>query len=886
MKGLALALVPMLIVAGCGGGGGGGGGGLGGMLPGPGTPTVTTTTLPGGTTGTPYTATIEAAGGTAMGYGWSIVAGGLPGGFTLGASGTPTTTISGTTSATGTFGFTVRVRDSAGGIDDANLSITIVAAPPPALAITTTTAPQAVVGSAYSAAIAATGGTGGYTWSVAAGTPPNGLVLAPNGQPSTTLSGMPSDTGTFTFTVRVTDGAGATDDQDLSIVVNPALILETTVLPSAVMNNAYTAPLVGSGGVAPYAWSVSAGNLPAGLTLGTATTATNTISGSPGAFGTFKLTVSLTDARPVTVSRNLSVAIKSDVTRVYYLGDETTDGTNEIFYAEYDGTTGTITGYQQVSGPFVAGGNASFDFPNLQHSPDGTKLAYIADAETDTKAEIYVVDVSGAVPGPARKANPTIVPAGGDVSLRFAWSPDSSKIAFRVDAEVDEEFDVWVADVSGAGPIVPQKIVIPYTLPRFNDADVQFGTILGDGFDWSYDGQHLVLLVGEPTLDGQDELFVVDVGGTPPFNATKVNGALPYTTTSTNGDVDRYRLSPTHNTVLYRADQDADNVFEIYYATFENGVPSAPVKVNPPMPTNGDVTTNSTPGLGTIEFSPDGKLLQYRADGTTDNTDEIYVARVVNGIPQVPAFQAVPGILSATQDCDGAVFSPDSTRLLIRGNLDPANGTKDELFIVDVSGPSPTAPAKVNTTFTSAVNLAGSDSRSTWFWSPDGRKVLYRANQDTSAVTEVYVVNVATSPFGPAQKANAPLTVGNVLSRPVFSPDSTKLIYRADATTATFDEMFLVKFEPTTGAPLPAERVHPAPVNGGEVFVQSDEPTWDAFSRFIGFRASLDVSTDIELFIFNTVTGTAGVVTQVNRMLPANGDITTHQFHNGDNPRK
>jgi uncharacterized repeat protein (TIGR03803 family) len=74
---------------------------------------------------------------------------------------------------------------------------------PPALAITTGGALAAgVVGTPCSRGIAATGGKRPYAWSIESGEPPPGLSLA---GPSGVLGGIPTTTGTWTFTVRVRD---------------------------------------------------------------------------------------------------------------------------------------------------------------------------------------------------------------------------------------------------------------------------------------------------------------------------------------------------------------------------------------------------------------------------------------------------------------------------------------------------------------------------------------------------------------------------------------------------------------------------------------------------------------------------------------------------------
>ncbi|MBI1760125.1 MAG: VCBS repeat-containing protein [Acidobacteria bacterium] len=88
--------------------------------------TITTTTLTSGQTGAAYTQTLTATGGTTP-YNWSVIAGVLPNGLSLGANGV----ISGTPAQASTFNFTVRVSAANGLSAQRALSITIIALPPP-----------------------------------------------------------------------------------------------------------------------------------------------------------------------------------------------------------------------------------------------------------------------------------------------------------------------------------------------------------------------------------------------------------------------------------------------------------------------------------------------------------------------------------------------------------------------------------------------------------------------------------------------------------------------------------------------------------------------------------------------------------------------------------
>src|SRR6476661_2759170 len=74
---------------------------------------------------------------------------------------------------------------------------------------------------------------------------------------------------------------------------NSPLTITTSSLPSGVVNAAYNVTLVASGGKTPYAWSLTTGSLPAGLSL----SREGVISGTPTAAGTSSFTVTLTDSQ-------------------------------------------------------------------------------------------------------------------------------------------------------------------------------------------------------------------------------------------------------------------------------------------------------------------------------------------------------------------------------------------------------------------------------------------------------------------------------------------------------------------------------------------------------------------------------------------------------------
>jgi hypothetical protein len=166
-----------------------------------------------GSTGIDYTSQLLFAGGVPPRT-WSMGTGSLPPGLSLSTSGV----ISGKPTQVGTFTFTVQLADSAPTtVTSQPMQITVV--PGPLVIETTGDLTAGTVSAPYSFRLQARGGVSPYTWTLATGALPPGLSLnAATG----VISGTPVDTGSFAFTVTLSDSRPESMTSDtIRITISP-----------------------------------------------------------------------------------------------------------------------------------------------------------------------------------------------------------------------------------------------------------------------------------------------------------------------------------------------------------------------------------------------------------------------------------------------------------------------------------------------------------------------------------------------------------------------------------------------------------------------------------------------------------------------------------------
>ncbi len=314
--------------------------------------TLNPATLPAAGIGTSYNQSLTAIGGTSP-YTFAITNGSLPPGLSLNSS---SGQISGTATTAGTFNFGITATDASGCPGSRSYSITVTC---PTITVSPSSLPDGTRSVSYNQTISASGTPGPFTFSVPSGALPPGLSLSFSGE----LSGTPTTTGTFNFTVAAT-AATCSGSRGYTVTITCATI---TVSPSSLATGttgvSYNQAISASGTPGPFTFSVTSGALPPGLSL---SSSTGQLSGTPTTAGSFNFTVAATDtgcsgSRSYTLTINDCAPVQQGLVS-WWRGEGNASDSAGSNNGVLNGTVSFTPG--QVGQAFSFNGNGYVEVPN------------------------------------------------------------------------------------------------------------------------------------------------------------------------------------------------------------------------------------------------------------------------------------------------------------------------------------------------------------------------------------------------------------------------------------------------------------------------------------------------------------------------------------------
>jgi hypothetical protein len=253
---------------------------------------------------------------------------------------------------------------------------------------------------------------------------------------------------------------------------------------------------------------------------------------------------------------------------------------------------------------------------------------------------------------------------GGNVFSGFTISPDGSRVVYRGDLNNEVAWELFSAPIDGSST--------PVKLSR----SLHTGGDVYEDFAISSDGRYVVYM-GDLDVNNQDELFSAPIDGS--STPVKLNGPLVG-----SGHVEfGFAISPDGSHVVYLADQDIFDVFELFSAPIDGS--SLPAKLNGPLVEFGDVHEG-------FMIGPDGSRVVYLADQEVDGQVALFSTslsrpfdpdRDGDGLCDGPG--SVAGVCVSGEDLN-------ANGIVDAGETSPTNADTDNDGLPDGSDPDPLIP--------------------------------------------------------------------------------------------------------------------------------------------------------------------------------------------------
>ncbi len=384
-------------------------------------PITTNTPTPFAIVSNAYSTTFTAAGGTGP-YTWALASNSqpLPAGITLSAGGV----LSGTPSVTGGFNFNYIVTDSAAHTFTGSAFLSFTVHPQSAampLKITTNGALGTYPIGQDQINLNASGGSGNYTWTVAAGSSlPPGLNIAlnpygPQGQVA--LVGVATTPNTYAFSLTANDGTTSAT-QPFTLKITALTVKDQYNLPDAFVTTAYSytfTPLNFAGNVT---FTPTSPALPSGMSLSPG----GVLSGTPTAAGTYQVNFSVFDGTDTTYRGYQLVVYAVDLTTPGALPN----ATSGVAYSTTLVSSGGAGGYRYaITTNGLPGGMSLSSSGTISGTTFTRPGVYTFDVTvTDTANNFYQkwmsIDVIGSSPKQIQVQNPWPV-ADAVLGVSYGW---------------------------------------------------------------------------------------------------------------------------------------------------------------------------------------------------------------------------------------------------------------------------------------------------------------------------------------------------------------------------------------------------------------------------------------------------------------------------------
>ena len=455
---------------------------------------------------------------------------------------------------------------------------------------------------------------------------------------------------------------------------------------------------------------------------------------------------------------------------------------------------------------------------------------FIADKEVNGIDELFAAFNDGTE---IIKLSDQLVARGNVVSFRI--SPDGIFVAYVADQDTAGLFELYVVPIDKT----PGETAVKVS-----------GVMAGNGilqqpsgeyvFRWAPDSSRVAYVADQNTIR-MFELFTSTPDGTE--NDIVSNLPVPDPLTNPDPDVENFEWEPNSTSIAYIADQDTDEVFELYVSPSDSNTSN--VKVSGTILDGNGIKELAPVPSGEFAFAwaPDSSRLAFLADELIDGIDEF---ELYTNLPQGTDNLRISGPQGDSADVKEFSWAPNSRQIAYRSNQNLI--TAIDLF---------TALPGVSSSFQQiSSGMEPGQEVTTFKWSPDSTRVAFISDRAFTGFFRLFT----TSP----NNSNNVLVSGSLSSTTdvtVFewSPDSLRIAY-ADLLLGGVFELFTTLRD-----------VEPSNLITRNLADDAEEGfAWAPNSARIAYIADQNIVDEFELF---TSTRDGDATNVVSGLLAAGGDV-------------
>lgn len=344
---------------------------------------------------------------------------------------------------------------------------------------------------------------------------------------------------------------------------------------------------------------------------------------------------------------------------------------------------------------------------SIRITQDNRRVLFVSNQETDAKIELFSVPLEG---GDLDKLSPQL---GNDSNIfDFKLSPNGEHVVYRADQRTDRVSELFRVPINGGSSI------------QLNPPLETFADVFSD-YQISSDSARVVYRADQIT-NGLVELFSVSIDGD---DFKKLNQPA---VTEFGQDVGHYKISPDASRVVYRSNQNDEDLFELFSVPIVSGnvirlIDPPPILLPPNRPRSRVIASD-------FKITADSNFVVYRGDSTTRRMSELFRVPITG-----TRFTRLSQQIDDDEDMSEFQLSGDGERVVYAFGANPIGSGEiqvpaTKLFEVSLAG---------NNRMDLTPSLASGEEISNIEYSPNNTQILFQKKLTSIDANQLFRVAVA-----------------------------------------------------------------------------------------------------------------------------------------------